>query len=85
MLKYLFLLLPEKELNYDKNGNQTIKYQHYYDKWGNLTETVINDECSMFTRKYKDKLLMEEIHYWSSFGWGGCSENGMSRYEYKSK
>jgi hypothetical protein len=79
--------LPEKELYFDVNGNQTteIKYQHYYDEWGNLTETVINDECSMFKRKYKGKLLMEEINYWSSYGWGGCSERGMSRYEYESK
>lgn len=54
---------PEKELNFDKNGNQTVKYQHYYDSLGNLTETVINDECSMFKRKYNGNLIIEEILY----------------------
>ena len=79
--------LPEKELHYDKNGNQTIKHQHYYDSFGNLTETIINDECSMFKRKYNGKLLIEEIHYWwheyGHFGTGQMPESGMSRYEYK--
>jgi len=39
----------------------------------------------LLTIIHKGKLLMEEIHYWSSYGWSGCSENGMSIYEYKSK
>jgi hypothetical protein len=77
----------DKEFCFDKNGNQTSKYQHYYDEWGNLTETVINDECSIFKRKYKGKLLMEEIHYWAHeygfWGRGQMPENGMSKYEYK--
>ena len=79
--------LPDKEFHYDKNGNQTRKYQHYYDSFGNLTETVINDECSMFKRKYNGKLLIEEILYWwheyGYFGTGQMPENGMSRYEYE--
>jgi len=79
--------LPEKELFYDKNGNQTRKHQHYYDSFGNLTETVINDECSMFKRKYNGKLLIEEIHYWAHeygyYGTGQMPESGMSRYEYE--
>ena len=78
--------LPEKELHYNKNGNQTRKYQHYYDSFENLTETVINDECSMFKRKYDGKLLIEEIYYcWHEYGhWGTgqMPESGMSRYEY---
>jgi len=78
---------PDKELFYDKNGNQYRKHQHYYDEWRNLTETVINDECSMFKRKYNGKLLMEEIHYWAHeygyYGTGQMPENGMSRYEYE--
>ena len=79
--------LPEKELNYDKNGTQTVKYQHYYDNLGNLTATVINDECSKFKRKYNGNLLIEEILYWwweyGYFGTGQMPENGMSRYEYE--
>ena len=75
------------EFRYDKNGNQTAKYQHFFDKWGNLTETVINDECSMFKRKYDGGLLMEEIHYWAhEYGyhyWGQVPESGMSMYEYE--
>ena len=78
---------PEKELNFDKNGNQTVKYQHYYDSLGNLTETVINDECSMFKRKYNGNLIIEEILYWwheyGYHGTGQMPENGMSRYEYE--
>ena len=73
--------LPEKELHYDGNGNLTVTYQHYYDSLENLTETKINDECSKFKGKYKGKLLIEEIHFWSS--WGGCSESGKSKYEYE--
>ena len=79
--------LPEKELYYDKNGNQTGKYQHYYDSFENLTETVINDECSMFKRKYNGSLLIEEIRYWAheygAWGTGQMPESGMSRYEYE--
>ena len=75
--------LPEKELHYDGNGNLTVTYHHYYDSFENLLETKINDECSKLKRKYKGKLLIEEIHFWSSWGWGGCSENGMSKYEYE--
>lgn len=74
---------PEKELNFDKNGNQTVKCQHYYDNFGNLTETVINDECSMFKRKYNGNLIIEEILYWCHHGTGQMPENGMSRYEYE--
>ena len=75
--------LPEKELHYDGNGNLTVTYHHYYDSFENLLETKINDECSKLKRKYKGKLLIEEIHFWSSWGLGGCSENGMSKYEYE--
>ena len=75
------------EFCYDKNGKQTAKYQHFYDKWGNLTETVINDECSMFKRKYDGGLLIETIHYWAfeygHWGTGQMPESGMSRYEYE--
>lgn len=77
----------EKELYYDKNGTRTVKYQHFYDEWENLIETVINDECSKFKRKYNGKLLIEEIHYWwheyGYFGTGQMPESGMSRYEYE--
>jgi len=72
--------LPKKELRYDENGNQTSKHQHIYDKWGNHTETILNDEFSLFKRKYNGKLLIEEIYY--SFNWG-YAESGMLRYEYK--
>jgi hypothetical protein len=75
--------LPVKDLHYDKWGNQTLQYQHHYDKWGNLTETILNDDCSLFKRKYNGELLIEEIHYRDPFGKDGCTENGMSRYEYE--
>ena len=73
--------VPDKELHYGKNDNQTAKHQHFYDSWGNLIETTVNDICTLFKRKYNGKLLMEEIHYWGP-EWG-CSERGMSRYEYE--
>lgn len=80
---------PEKELNFDENGKQIVKYQHYYDVLGNLTETVINDECSKFKRKFRGNLLIEEIHYWwheyGYHGTGQMPENGMSRYEYEER
>lgn len=79
--------LLTQELRYDKDGKQVMKYQHFYDEWGNLTETVINDECSMFKRKYSGKFLIEEILYWyheyGYHGTGQMPENGMSRYEYE--
>jgi hypothetical protein len=79
--------LLEKVLSFDKNGKQTQKLQHYYDGLGNLTEIVINDECSKFKRKYKGKLLIEEILYWwheyGYHGTGQMPEMGMSRYEYE--
>ena len=75
--------VPEKELHYDGKGNLTATYHHYYDSLENLTETKVNDECSKFKRKYNGKLLIEEIHFWISWAWGSCSENGMSRYEYE--
>ncbi len=78
---------PEKELNFDKDGKQVRKYAHYYDNFGNLTETVINDECSIFKRKYKGRLLVEEIlymaHEYGYYGAGQMPETEMSKYEYK--
>ncbi len=72
---------------FDKNDNQIRKLRYYYDDLGNLTEEVINDECSVFKRKYNGKLLIEEITYWAHeygyHGTGQMPENGMSRYEYK--
>ena len=77
----------ELVFSYDKNGNQNRKVQHYYDGLGNLTESKINDECSIFKRQYDGKLLIEEIHYWAhEYGyhfWGQAPESGMSRYEYE--
>lgn len=79
--------LPQKELNFNEKGTQTRKYQHYYDGWGNLIETVINDECSMFKRKYNGNLIIEEILYWwheyGYHGTGQMPELAMSRYEYE--
>ena len=72
---------PDKELHFDKNDIQTAKYQYFYDSWGNLTETTVNDVCTLFKRKYNSKLLMEEFHYWGP-QWG-CSEGGMSKYVYE--
>jgi hypothetical protein len=68
-----------EELYYDKDGVQTLKYQHLYDKWGNLTETILGD-CSLFKRKYNGELLIEEIHY--DLVWD-CTERGMSKHEYE--
>lgn len=63
------------------------KYQHFHDKWGNLIESIINDECTMFKRKYEGELLLEEIHYWAHeygfHGTGQMPESGMLRYEYE--
>jgi hypothetical protein len=86
-IKYIYTgisKLLEKELHYDRNGNLTVEYQHYYDSLDNLIETKINDECLQFKGKYKGKLLIEEIHYQNLLGsWGGCYETGMSKYEYE--
>lgn len=75
--------LPVKELHFDKDGSQIFQYQHYYDKRGNLTETRLNDGCSLFKRKYDGGLLMEEIHYLDPVKYKDCSDNGMTRYEYQ--
>lgn len=79
--------LLENVLSYDKDGNQLRKLHYYYDELKNLVEIRINDECSIFKRKYKGKLLIEEIHYWAHeygyHGTGQMPESGMSRYEYK--
>ena len=72
---------PEEELHYDKNGNQTAKYQHVYDKWGNLTKTVLNDTWTLLNLKYYGGLLIEETHYQNS--WGSWFETGMSKYKYE--
>ena len=73
--------LAIKELHYDKNGVQISLHQHNYDKWGNLTETIVNNECSLFKRKYDGGLLIEEIRYKDTEE--GCTEDGMTRYEYQ--
>jgi len=72
---------------YDWNGILTGNAMHYYDKWGNHTETK-NNECTSFKRKYKGKLLIEVFHYLSlpttESGKGGCTpESGVARYEYR--
>jgi len=78
-------ILPETEIQYDKNGSPTLKYRNVYDEWGNLTETIINDNYLKFKRKYNGTLLIEEINYWEqdSVPGGQTSESGMSRYEYE--
>jgi len=77
----------DRELYYDNKGKQTRKYKHFYDRWGNLIETVIDDKCSMFKRKYDGGLLIEQINYWwheyGYHGQGQMPENGMSRFEYE--
>ena len=75
--------LTSMDLYYDKNGIQTAEYQHFYDKWENLTETINSKGCSYFKRKYFGKLLIEEINYWTwDTGFDDCTESGMSKYEY---
>lgn len=71
---------PLQELKFSKNGKLEIKYKHFYDRWNNLTETVINDGCSTFRRKFDGELLIESISY--SLTWG-CVEAGMTKYEYE--
>jgi hypothetical protein len=71
---------PSGEIRFDNNNTQLNKYNHYYDKWNNLVQTVINDDCSLFRRKYKGELLIEAINY--DLVWG-CVEVGMTRYEYE--
>jgi len=73
--------LPVKELHYDKYRVQTSQYQHFYDKVGHLVETRLNDDCTLFKRKYKDRLLIEEIIY--SKPERGCTEDETIRYEYQ--
>ena len=76
--------LSEKTVNYDKNGIKTAEYKHFYDKWGNLTETTNQNGCSYFKRIYNGDVLIEEIKYWTwDTGFNDCSESGMSRYEYE--
>lgn len=78
--------LLENVVSYDKDGNLLRKLHYYYDGLRNLVEIRINDECSVFKRKYQEKLLIEEIHYWAHeygyWGTGQMPESGMSRYEY---
>lgn len=55
-----------------------------YDQLGNLTESIINDKCSIFKRIYSGKLLIEEIHYWPDLmDILEQAESGISRYEYE--
>lgn len=75
--------LPVKDVHYDKNGVQTLQYLHYYDKRGNLTETCLENGCSLFKRKYNGGLLIEEIHYFDPVIQKECLEKGMTRYEYQ--
>jgi hypothetical protein len=79
--------LSIREVHYSKNNEQIAFYTHHYDEWGNITESVINDECSMFKRQYKGVLKMEEIIYkWQDYKHnttGQMPEDGMLRYEYK--
>jgi hypothetical protein len=75
--------LPVQDVHYDKDGVQTSQYQHFYDKQGNLTETIYNNECSLFKRKFKNGLLIEEILYTDPTEKKGCLETQMSRYEYE--
>ena len=76
--------LPSMDLHYDINGNLTAKYQHFYDEWGNLTETINSRGCSYFKRKYVGDFLIEDIDYgtWDT-GFNDCSESGVSRYKYQ--
>jgi hypothetical protein len=71
---------PSEELRFDNNNAPQTKYNHYYDKWNNRVETVINDGYSLFRRTYKGELLIEAIHY--DLVWG-CAEVGMTGYEYE--
>ena len=73
--------LPVKEVHYNKNGIQTLQYEHFYDKRGNLTETRIVDGCTLFKRKYDGGLLMEETVY--SGKEKKCAEEEVARYEYE--
>jgi len=75
--------LPVKDLHYNKDGTQTLQYQHFYDHLGNLTETIYNNECSLFKRKYNRGLLIEEIRYLDPSKKRGCLEDVMLRYEYE--
>jgi hypothetical protein len=72
--------LPVKDVHYDNKGNQTLEYQHFYDKNGNLTETRLTDGCSLFKRKYDGGLLIEEISYFGKDK--NCAEDEVARYEY---
>ena len=72
---------PEKTVYYDKDGNIALEYQHFYDEWGNLVETLSGD-CPSFKRKYNHELLIEEIDYYY-YPFEGCSEGGVARYVYE--
>ncbi|MCL2328590.1 MAG: hypothetical protein FWC39_08785 [Bacteroidetes bacterium] len=74
---------PEKDLYYDKNGNLSTTYQHFYDIWGNLTQTSVDGGCTLFERKYDGKLLIEEINYWPEGVEGGCTIRSRLKYEYE--
>lgn len=71
---------PLEELRFDKYGKLQNKYRHSYDRWNNLTETVINDGCSTFRRKFDGELLIKSINY--DLAWN-CVEGGMTKYEYE--
>lgn len=71
---------PLQELKFDKNGKLQSKQLYSYDRWNNLIETVINDGCSTFRRKFDGELLIESISY--DLIWN-CVESGMTKYEYE--
>ena len=73
---------PEKTVYYDRDGNIALEYQHFYDEWGNLVETLSGD-CLSFKRKYIQGLLIEEIDYYYYYPFEGYSEGGVARYVYE--
>ena len=77
--------LPIKNIHFDKAGNQTLQYFHYYDKKGNLSETRFEDECPLFKRKFDGKLLIEEILFLDPVRYSSCIEDEKKKYVYEKK
>jgi len=70
---------PSESVQINSDNTERIKYNHYYDSWGNLTKTIINDNCAQYINKFKGELLIESISF--DLVWG-CTEAGMTKFEY---
>ena len=75
---------PDEELSFSGDGELKSRILLEYDGWGNEVGCTSDADapCSLFTKRYNGKLLLEEIMYHPGFA---CAEWWVNRYEYELK